>query len=164
MYTITVGIQNYYFHMCVQIAHYMMLKGNYSPVSLVFVGIELRRVKSSLFCHIECLYEFKCKRLFSCVSAIVIFHFLTLEQFIIFLLSCLSITKLFTQFRFRKFLGICLQLGAGASCHTGVEGMLWWMLMCSGENVEWRTLLAIGSTAVLPYLLNYAFHSSSNLK
>lgn len=87
------GIQNYYFHMCVQIAHYMMLKGNYSPVSLVFVGIELRRLKSSLFCHVECLYESKCKKLFSHVSAIVIIHFLTLAQFIIFLLSRLSVTN-----------------------------------------------------------------------
>lgn len=149
--TITMGIQNYYFHTCVQIAHYMMLKGNYSPVSLVFVGIELRRVKSSLFCHTECLYELKCKKLFSHVSTIVIIHFLTLAQFIIFFsfMSFCNKLKLFMQFRSRKFLGVCLSFGAGASCHTGAEGMLCWMLTCSKENAEWRTPPAAGSTAVL---------------
>lgn len=160
------GIQNYYFHMCVQIAHYMMLKGNYSPVSLVFVGNELRRVKSSLFCHIECLYEFKCKKLFfSCFSycnnpfsrSCTVYHISSFTSFN-------NKLKLVMQFRSRMFLGICLLLGAGASCHSGAERMLWWMLMCSEENTEWRTPPAVGSTAVLPYLLNNAFHGSSSLK
>lgn len=158
------GIQNYYFHMCVQIAHYMMLKGNYSPVSLVFVGIELRRVKSSLFCHIECLYEFKCKKLFSHVSAIVIIHFLFLHSLSYFFFHIFQYQiKTFHAVQFQDVFRDLSVVWSRSSCHSGAEGMLRWMLTCSKENAEWRTPPAVGSTAVLPYLPIYAFPCSSSL-
>lgn len=62
-------------------------------LSLVCTGVELRRVKSLLFCHVEYLDESKCRKLPPDVAAIVIIHILTLSQFIIFLLSDLSVTN-----------------------------------------------------------------------
>lgn len=46
----------------------------------MFVGIDLRRVKSLLFCHVEYLYEFKCKKLSPDVAAIAIIHVLNLVR------------------------------------------------------------------------------------
>lgn len=46
----------------------------------------------------------------------------------------------------------------------GGEGMLWYRLMCYWEDADWRGPPAVESAAVLPYLLNYVFHSGSSLK